>query len=140
MAQRGRPQAAHELRHDLALARFLEGGVRHHEIAGLRQALRADRAELRQAERRAIVLTYVAARLLLEKFHFELHAARDHTDLARRELQPAELGENNEAALLRNEHQLAVGAIKVAPFHRAIGTIDVHRDAALHCRTARPGE
>src|SRR5258708_39632181 len=110
MLERARPQATHELPHDLALSRFLERGQRHHEVARLRQALRADGPELRQAERRTVVLAHIAARLPLEEGDLELHAARYDGDLARRELQPAELRENQQPALLRTDHQLAIRA------------------------------
>ena len=62
MRELGRPQPAHELRDDLALALVLERGHRREEVARLREALRADRPELGQAERRAVVLAKVAAR------------------------------------------------------------------------------
>src|ERR1043165_4672835 len=56
------PQPALELRDQRAGAGLLERRDRSLEVARLREALRAERSELGQAERRAVVLAYVAAR------------------------------------------------------------------------------
>src|SRR5690348_11847929 len=140
MLQGAYPQPTHELRHDLALAGVFERCDRRHEVARLRKALRADWAELGEPERSAIVLAHVATRLLLEQADLEFHAAWHDADLAGRKLQPAELREDKESSLLWDEHQLAIGAIEVAPLHRAIGAIDVDRDSVLPGGIARAGE
>ena len=118
----------------------LERRDRREEVARLREALRADQPQLGQAERRAVVLANVAACLLLEQLELELHAARDDADLARGDADFSQLGENQNFAQLRDEHQLAVGVDEVALAHRAVGAVDVHRHAGLRRRLAAAGE
>ncbi len=79
------PEPAEKFRGDveLAIAIFIRGNGRE-EIARIGEAVGADGAQLRQAERQAVVLADVTARLLLLKHNAELDAARDHADLARR--------------------------------------------------------
>ena len=90
------------------LVDVLEGGDRRFEIARVGEAVRADRAELGQAERSAVILGDIAARLAID-LDAELHAARDQADAARRNVHPAQLGEQAQRARLRDDQQLAVG-------------------------------
>ena len=137
----GGPQPAHELVDHLALrVLVLERRHRREEVARLREALRADQPQLRQAERRAVVLAQIAARLLLEQLHLELDAARNDADLARCDAELSQLGEDQDLAELRDEHQLAVGVDEVASAHRAVGAVDVDRHAGLRRRLAAAGE
>src|SRR5215510_10406696 len=77
-----RPQSAHEFRHHLAGAAVLERRYRRFEVALLREALRADGPELRQAENGPVVLAHVPARRILRQIDPELHAARHDGDFA----------------------------------------------------------
>src|SRR4029077_20097456 len=58
-------------------------------------------------------------------------AALDDGDLARLDVEHAELRADREPPLLRDDEQLAVGVIEEAPFHRARGDIDVRGHAAV---------
>ena len=63
----GGPEVAQELGDDLegAVVAVVVGGVRSEEVAGVGEAVGADRAELRQAEAGAVVFEEVAAGLLV---------------------------------------------------------------------------
>ena len=73
------------------------------EVALLRETLRADRSELRQTKRLAVVLAQVAARRVARELDPEFHAARHDCDFARRDAQRSQLGQQNERALLRSK-------------------------------------
>ena len=78
-----------------------KAGDRREEVARIGEAVRADRAELGQAEQGAVIFGDIAARLAVGQQGAEADAARDQRDLARRDLDPAHLGEQLEPALLR---------------------------------------
>jgi hypothetical protein len=60
----------------------------------------------------------------------------NHGDLARLDVQHAELGRELERAFLGNDQQLAVRVVEDA-LHRAIGGIEVHAGAVLRARRRR---
>ena len=127
------PQAAEKLGGDveLAVAVFI-GGHGRLEVARIGEAVGADGAELGQAERQAVVFADVAAGLLLLKHDAEFDAARDHADLAGRDVEDAEFGVEAQRAELGNDEQLAVGGVEEAVVHRGVAGVEVDRDAGLH--------
>src|SRR5207244_3166015 len=58
----------------------------------------------------------------------------------RRDAKFPQLGEDQDLAELRDEHQLAVGVDEVASAHRAVGAVDVHRNTSLRRRLAAAGK
>src|SRR5438874_5182271 len=126
------PKGTQKLAHDLmASLVVLERRDGRKEVARLRQALRPDGAELREPEWRTVVLTDITARLLFEQLKPEFHAAGHHGYFARRHSELAKLGEKQDFAKLRHEHELAVAIDEHALGHRTIRAIEVHRDAYL---------
>ena len=107
-------------------------GDRRQEVARVGEAVRADRAEVGQAEVGAEVLADVAARLTVEQLDSKANAARDDDDLLRLDVDRAELGDEALAAVLRDDEQLAVGVVERALLHRAVRRVDVRRGAGLH--------
>ena len=100
MADVRAPQHAVHLRDEFELAfAILVGGVRREEVARIREAVRADRAEVRQSQQRAEVLADVAARRAVGQRHGETHAARNHRDLERLDVEPAHFGRRSTGAL-----------------------------------------
>ena len=92
------------------------------------------RAELGQVEMLAVVFADIAARRVVGEVDREAQAAGDQRDLARRDVERAELRAQDQAARLRDQQQLAVGAIEIAAGHRAVGPVDVYADARQACR------
>jgi hypothetical protein len=121
MADARRPQVAAELRDQLEVAlAVLVARDRDLEIARVREAVAADDAEVGQPERRAVVLAHVAARLAVGQVDGEAHAARDHRDLGRRDVDQPELGRDLEPSVLGDDQKLAVGVVEVAVLHRPV--------------------
>ena len=122
----------------------LVGGDRRQEVARVGQAVRADRAEVGQAEGAAVVLADVAAAAAVGQLEAEAHAARNDDDLLRLGVDDAELGDEAVPALLRHDQHLAVGVVEGAALHRAVGGVDVGGGAGLRlrrrrCRPSSPG-
>ncbi len=135
-----RPEHALELRDQFEIAvDILVRRDRRQEIARVRQTVRADRAEIGQAQRGAEVLGDVAARLAIEQLDAETDAARNHRDLLRLDIEYAELGRDAQPALLRHDQQLAVGVVEEAALHRAVGGVDMDAAAGLRRRAAVAG-
>ena len=131
---------AHELGDQLVrLVDVLVGGDRGQEVARVGEAVRADRAEVGQLERRAVVLADIAARRAVGQLDPKAHAARDHDDLLRLGVDHAELGDEALAPELRHDQQLAVGAVEDAPLHRLVRGVQVHRRTGLRMRVAVAG-
>ena len=127
-----RPQIALEFRHQAERAGdIFVGRDRREKIARIGKAVGAERAELRQAEHRSVILADVAARGPVRQFDAEAQAARDDHDLAAGRLDHAELGDKARTALLRHDQHLAVGIVEAAVGHRSIGGIEMHRHADL---------
>src|SRR5581483_9687326 len=95
-------------------------GDRREEVARTGEAVRADRSELGQTEHRTVVLADVAARRALRQLGAEAHPAREERDLAGRDREAAELGEELERPRLRNDQQLAVRVVEDAVLHVAV--------------------
>ena len=70
----------------------LVGRHRREEVAWIGQAVGPDRPALGQGEGAAIVLAQIAARRSVRKLDPDLHAARNDGDLARLDVDDAELG------------------------------------------------
>ena len=114
----------------------LIGGDRRQEVARVGEPVRADRAEVGQAQVGAEVLADVAARLRVEQLDAESNAARDDDDLLRLGVDRAKLGDEALPAQLRDDEQFAIGVVERALLHRAIRGVDVRRRAGL--RTGAP--
>lgn len=97
----------------------------------VRAAIRADGAALWQGERAAVGLTHISARRSADQFCPELHAARDDVDLAGRDLDPAKLGREEQAALLGNNKHFSVGVIEVFVLHSPGSEVEVRWHAGL---------
>ncbi len=129
MVDRRRPQVALELGRELEAAlAILVPRMRREEVARIGKAVAADHAEIRQPEVRAVVLAHVTARSAIRKLHAKADAARNDGDLARRHLEPAELRQDVQRALLRHDEELAVGIVEKAVRHRAVGRVEVDRE------------
>ena len=135
------PQVPRELGDDFrGRIAILVGGDGREEIARIGEAVGADRAQLGEAEGRAIVLADVAACRALD-LGAELDAARHHRDLAGSGDEAAEFGRERERALLGDDEELAIGVVaEAALFHGAVGRVDVDRRAALRERIAARDE
>ena len=132
VVDRGPPQVACELRDELEVALpVLVPRDGRPEVAGIGEPVAADRPQVRKAERRAVVLADIPARIAVGKLDREAHAARDHGNLGRRDLEPAELGAKPQPALLRHDQKLAVGVVEIAVAHRPVRRVQVDA-AALH--------
>ena len=133
MVELGRPQMALELRDELAAApsRVLERGARASgSRAGWRgRWRRSARARAGGTARRSSRRHSRAARPSGSSTR-KLTPRGIDRDLAGRRVEHAELGAQQQAALLRHDQQLAVGVVEDAVGHRAVGAIDVDADAA----------
>ncbi len=107
------------------------------EVARVGQAVGADRATLGQCEGAAVILAEIAAGRAAAQLHPQLHAARDDGDLARLDVDDAELGPQPQLALLRDEQQLAVGVVEVFVLHGAGDQVDMRGHAGLRSGIAR---
>ncbi|PAV93097.1 hypothetical protein WR25_09979 [Diploscapter pachys] len=115
VVERHRPQRSHELLDHLGrLVAILEPRDRRFEIARVGEAVGADGAEIGQAEQ--------AARA-------EADTTGDERDLAGRDVETTEFGQQLQPAGLGHEQQLAVGIHEDTGAHVGIGGVDVHRDA-----------
>src|SRR3954462_5002085 len=109
MRDLGSPQRAAPLHGQLrGRVAVLVGGYGGEKVARVSQAVGADRAALGQGQSAAVVLAEVAPRRTAAQFDAELHATRDHCDLAGPNVDDAELGPEAEHTLLRDEKQLTV--------------------------------
>ena len=126
LTDRRLPQSAGILDRKLAcdLPVFI-GRVGRQEITRVGQAVGADRATLGQGERAAIVLAHIARSGAVRQRHAELDPARDDRDLARCEVDQAELGCQMQATLLRDDQQLAIGIVEVLVHHVPASGIEV---------------
>ena len=117
----------------------LVAGDRGEEVARIGEPVGTDRTEIRQAQRRAEVLAYVAARRSVRQLDAEAQAARHHGDLERRDVEHAELGGQSQPSLLRHDEQLAVGVVEEAlaasiGWRRTSGCRSRCADRASRCR------
>src|SRR5438477_9246214 len=108
MIDRRRPQVAHEFRDQFELAfAILVPGVRRQEISRIGEPVRTDWTEVRQAQERAVIFADVTPRCAIEELDAEAHATRDDDDLLWLDGDAPEFGRKAQAALLRNDQQLA---------------------------------
>ena len=100
MVERRRPQVAHELRDQLerAFAVLVPRDAASGSRAGSRARWSRSAPRSGRRKRRAEVLADVAARRAVEQLDPEAHAARDHRDLLRRDVEDAQLGRRCAAA------------------------------------------
>ncbi len=132
MRQLGQPQFATPLHEQLGrrVLVFI-GGHRRQEIAGIGQAIRADRPSLRQGKRTAVVFAEIAACRPRRNLGPEFDAARNHHDFAGLRIDHPEFGDQAQVALLQHEHHLTVGVVEVLVHHRLGDEIDMCRHARL---------
>ena len=139
--QLARPEAAHEL---APPPRTCRDPRTRRPAPGSRAAARgpASRWVRAPASRNgcAVVFAQVAARRVFCKLDPELHAARHDRDLAGRDAQLSKLRRQDERALLRDEHQFAVGVPEAALDHGAVRAVDVHGKADLTGGIAAAGD
>src|SRR5262249_32829234 len=108
-----RPERALKLLHDLVLLiEIFVPSDRHLEVARVREPVRADRPELGDAERSAVVFADISTRRAADELDAKSHAARDQDDVTGRGGQPAELGRDTNFTLLRDDQELAVAALE----------------------------
>src|SRR4029079_6435594 len=96
-----------------------------------------DRAALGQRERTAVVLAHIAARGSLYQLDPKLDPARDDGNLARFDLDDAELGCEAQLSLLRHEQHLAIGIVEILLDHGARDEIDMRAHSRLASGIAR---
>ena len=124
VADAGVPEMALELGDEFEVAvDVLEGRMRREEIARIGQPVAADRAEVREAHGMAEVLAHVPACGAIRQRHAEADPTRDQRDFLRLNLKHAHLGVDDQPAFLRDDQQLAIGAVKEAPVHRPVGRV-----------------
>jgi hypothetical protein len=87
-----------------------------------------------------VVLADVAAGRAIGQFGAEFDAARNDRQLSRCDFQNAELGAQQQAALLGKDQHFAVGVVEEAVMHRRIGDVEVDAATVLHCRVAVAAE
>ncbi|MNZ88865.1 hypothetical protein D3C78_1077670 [compost metagenome] len=101
---------------------------RGQEVPRVGQAVAANRPQVRQTQRRAMVLGQVATCLRVEQFDTEFQATRQYRYFQRLQFQHAQLGDNTQTAQLRHQQPFAIG-IEEHPLHGAIGAVMVNADA-----------
>jgi hypothetical protein len=122
------PKAAQELAYQLAfVVEIFVASMRCLEIPRVRESVRADGPEIRELERGAEVFTNVTARGARRQNDAKAQAARNDGDFLRFDVQPSELRIEVEAAKLRHDEQLAIGAVEKSPVHGSIGGIQMDR-------------
>ncbi|MNL25840.1 hypothetical protein D3C87_1473360 [compost metagenome] len=140
MVDLGLPEIALELGDELELSlAILVARHRRQEITRIGQPVRADYAEVRQLEQRAVVLADIAARGAVRQVDAEAHATRNHNDLLRFHRQPAHFRRQQQAALLRHDQHLAIGVVEVAVLHRLVGQVQVDAATGHRFRAAITG-
>src|SRR3712207_938498 len=109
MVERRRPEAAEILLDELHLPFGIlilsDGGE---EVAGIGEAVGADRPELGQAEEASVVLGDITPRLPVRQRGAKANAPGDERDLARSDVDAAHLGVEGDAPMLRDEEHLTV--------------------------------
>ena len=120
--------------------RFLvfKGGMRRLEIAGVGQAIRADRASVRQGEFGTVILANISARFGTIGGHGNLedHAARYDAKFKRGHFHAAKFGENLNRSGLRHDHHLTVGIEKIIVDHIGVEDIGMGGHSCLGGRIA----
>ena len=121
------PQPAEKLSDQLVSALdILIACARHQEIARVREAVRADRSEVGQPERRTEILADVAASATRLHIHSKAQAARNDCDFLGLQIDAAELGAKSQCSELRHDQQFAVRTVEAAVAHRLIGRIEMN--------------
>ena len=134
------PQPAAEFGHQLEVSlAVLERRHGRQKIARIGEPVGADRPQLGQPQRRPVVLADVAARRGVEELHLEACAARDERDFPGAHVEQAEFRRQPQRTLLRDEQQLAIRIVEVAPLHRPVGRVEVNADPALQRHVAVAG-
>src|SRR5579872_193942 len=131
------PEVAHELGDELegALTILVPGHGRE-KVARIGKPVRADRSEVGKTKERAVVLAHVTASFAVEELHAKTETARNDGDLLRLHVDQSQLRRQAKATHLRNDQQLAVGAVEVAIDHRSVGDVEVNAAARLRAGIA----
>ena len=119
---------------------ILVGRTRRQEVARIGEAVGADRPAVRQREATAVILADVGAHRSVDEFDAEDDAARNDADLARLDVDDAELGAEADLALLRDDEEFTVGVIEVLAHHRLRDEHDMRSHAGLSVDVAGGGE
>ncbi|MNM31228.1 hypothetical protein D3C81_418000 [compost metagenome] len=128
MVELAAPQFTEEFLHQLHRAiDFFVMGHRREEVARVGQAVAADRPQVRDAQRRTVVLGQIAAGLGIEQFDTKLQATGQHGDFQRLDFQHAQFSDDAQATLLGHQQQFAIG-VEEHPLHGAIGAIGIDAD------------
>src|SRR3984885_9074157 len=130
-----RPESPHEFRCDVKFAfTVFERSSRGLEVAGIRQSIRPNGTEFREAKRKAIILANIAARrIALLLFPTEHDAARNDANLAGRDVEDAKLRVKAQLPELRDNQHLSVSTVEKSVLHRSVDSIEMDRHANLHC-------
>ncbi|CAM2144933.1 hypothetical protein PT2222_160209 [Paraburkholderia tropica] len=137
MADVGAPELTVELGDEFELSfKIFVRGVRREEVARIREAVRTDHTQIRQAQQRAEVLAEIAARRAVRQIDREAHAARNHGDFERLDVELAHFRANRQAPFLRHDQQFAIGIEEEAVGHRAVGRVEMDRATAHRRRRA----
>ena len=114
--------------------------IRRHgreKIAGIGEAIGADRATLGQREGATIILAHVAARGSIGQLDPKRNAARDDDDFTGLGQDDAHLGHEAQPPLLRHDQHLAIGVPEHLVGHRAGSDVDVRRHPRLRAGITR---
>src|SRR5207244_9410663 len=108
LADLGRVEFAapfHEKRRGLLL--ILVRGDRSKKVARIGEAICPDRSAIGKREGAAVVFAHIGARRAIDEFDSKHHAALDHADLARLDVDHAEFGAEAKLVVLRACEELA---------------------------------
>ncbi len=125
-----------EFRHQLEVTReILVPGRRRLEVARVRQAVGADRPQVRQPQGRAEILAKIATRRAIRQLDPETQPARNDHNLLRLDLDQTQFGSHAQPSLLRDDEQLGIRVVEKTIRHGAIGDVPV--DGASRLRLGR---
>ncbi len=122
---------------------FLVGSHRNLEVIRIRQAVTADKPQLRQAQWHTEILAHKSGRARPLELDAELTSARDDHQIAQTRLDDPIFSWDSQVSHMGHNQHLGVRIAKDSVFHGAPCGIDVHRHALLtvlvsRCRTGWP--
>ncbi|MNN22982.1 hypothetical protein D3C81_1363650 [compost metagenome] len=122
------PQLAEEFLHQRGgLLQVFVGRHRGQEVPRIGQAIAANRPQVRQTQRCAMVFGDVTAGLRVEQFDAEFKAARQYGNFQRLQFKHAQFAGNAQAPQFRHQQHLAV-SIEEHALHGTVGAVVVDAD------------